>query len=274
MAHLTDKEYQKLASAVADDFVKQQTPLNTSISKLASEMGMNDEQIARLCEATNNVTFNKLFQARGQDKTAADRLIAFDVADTKKILGSLIKSAERTDTREKTASLWEMRELDDETMHQIRSPEAAAPLEKVAFELRPESAPSLEKDLRTLRKAADHTHHEKLAAEMAYNDQLQSLARHFSKLYDVMPFSQFEKSAAALFGKAAESHLNAVRRLRHMPEVTYDIATLTKTAGFVDDTFPELTQFAALMAAANDVTALTRSAATIADGIKRLGSRR
>jgi len=273
MAHLTDTDYQKLANAVADDLIKQRTPLNDSICKLASDMGMNDEQIARLSEATNNVTFNKLFQARGEDKTASDRLIEFDVADTKKILGRLIKHAESGRSSEKTASLWEMRELDDETMHAIRSPEGPA-MEKVAFELRPESRPSTEKDLRTLRKAAEHTHHRKLAAEMDYQDRLVSLAKHFNKLYDVMPFSEFEKTAAAMFGKTAELHLNALRTLRKMPEVTYNIETLTKTAGVIDDTFPEIKQFAALMAAANDVAAISRGAAKISDGIKRLSSAR
>jgi hypothetical protein len=271
MAHITDKDYQKLANAVADDLVSQKRPLNDSICKLAADMGMNDEQIARLCEATNNVTFNKLFQAKGQDKTASDRLIDFDVADTKKILGSMIKKAENSGDFEKAASYWEMRDLDDVDMHAIRAPEADAPLEKTAFVLRPETQPSLEKDLRTLQKAADHTRHQKLAADMAYQDQLLTLSKRFSQLYDVMPFTQFEKSAAVLFGKTAEPHLNAIRKLRRMPEVTYDVGALTKTAGYVEDTFPELKQFAALMAAANDVTALTRSASRITDGIKRLG---
>lgn len=251
MAHLTDKDYGKLANAVADDLVKQGIALNEAITKLASDMGMNDEQVARLCEATNNVTFNKLFQARGQDKTASDRLIDFDVADTKKVLGSLIKKAERGGAMEKEASYYEMRSLDD-GMHALRDSEPAEDtFQKVAFELRPESVPSREKDARTMQKTLDHLRHEKLAADMLYQDKLAELSKQFSRLYDVTPFKDFEKSAAVVFGQAAEPHLNALRRSRKMAEATYNVEVLTKHAGYVDDAAPELTLFAEVMAAAD-----------------------
>jgi hypothetical protein len=257
MAHLTEKDLTKLAGAVADDFVKQGVALNETITKLATDMGMTDEQVARLCEATNNVTFNKLFQAKGQDKTASDRLIDFEVADTKKVLGNLVKQAEGPDTRVKEAAYWEMRSLDD-GMHSLRNPEPNYDAtEKVAFVLRPETLPSKERDDRALRKTADHLRHEKLAAEMAYHDKLVDLGKHFSKLYKGMPFTEFEKSAAVVHGKVAEMHLNSIRALRNLPEVTYDIAKLTKTAGHVDDSGEEMRLFAELLSSADEIRKLS-----------------
>jgi len=251
VAHLADKNFAKLATAVAEDLVKQGIALNDTITKLATQMDMNDEQVARLCEATNNVTFNKLFQARGQDKTASDRLIEFDVADTKKVLNNLIKKADRGGALEKEAAYYEMRPLDD-GMHGLRNPEPAAEsFSKVAFVLRPESLPSKEKDSRTMRKTLDHLRHEKIAAEILYNDKLAELDKQFKRLYDATPFKEFEKSAAVVFGKSAEVHLNTLRRMRKMDDATYAIAVLTKNAGYIDDATPELTLFAELMDAAN-----------------------
>ena len=72
MPILTDREYSKLAAAAAKDLVDSQIPLNDSIDKLASSYDMNDDQLARLCEASNNAAFNALFEARGKQGADVD----------------------------------------------------------------------------------------------------------------------------------------------------------------------------------------------------------
>lgn len=230
MAHVTNNDFSKLAEAVATDLAKNNIPLNESITKLAQKMDLSQEQIRRLCEASNNATFNHMFKQAGTD--SSDRMVEFPVADSDEVLGSIIKAEEDSPEVAKTAA-YEMRPLRDE-MHDVRKPEETS-FSKVAFELRPEGAPSEEIDRRTLVKVHDHIKHEKLAADMAYLDSLQSLRARFRKLYDVTPFEQFEKEAVAVHGVSAVPHLNMLRSNMNKPEVDYNIAVITKTAGYVDD---------------------------------------
>jgi hypothetical protein len=212
MAHITETDYKKMAEAIADDLVQQKIPLNESIRKLASSMEMSQEQVRRLCESANNTTFNKMFQAK--DKTASDRIVEFDVADADHVLADNIKQASADTAPDSLVYLSEYRSLADST-------DDGPELTKVGFELRPESAPSKVVDRRTLRKTLDHLRHEKIASEMIYGDTLQTLKRRFARIYQDVPFSTFEKNAAALHGERAVS--------------TYDFEVLQKNAGYVDD---------------------------------------
>lgn len=257
MAYVTDKDFRKLAEAVTDDLMQRSVPLNESIAKLASEMEMTEEQTRRLCEAANNATFNKMFKARESDKTASDRLIEFDVADYKKVLGHQIKEAEQAVTVEKTASLYEMRALEDERYVDDSM------TTKVAFELRPETVARPEVTVRTARKVAEHLAHEKIAAEMEYYDTLSALKNSFKRIYNNTSFSQFEKAAAVAYGPVAEVHLNELRRSMRLPEVTYNLDVLNKTAGYVDDTTAEMQLFGSLVKTAE-------RAAKIVKGLKKL----
>jgi AraC-like DNA-binding protein len=226
MAHITETDYKKMAEAIADDLVQQKIPLNESIRKLASSMEMSQEQVRRLCESANNTTFNKMFQAK--DKTASDRIVEFDVADADHVLADNIKQASADTAPDSLVYLSEYRSLADST-------DDGPELTKVGFELRPESAPSKVVDRRTLRKTLDHLRHEKIASEMIYGDTLQTLKRRFARIYQDVPFSTFEKNAAALHGERAVSTLNELRRSMRMPAMTYDFEVLQKNAGYVDD---------------------------------------
>src|SRR3990172_3164186 len=118
MRPLKEMQYTKLAEAVATDFVSGDVPLNDSVEKLAIEFDMNQEQIKRLCEATNNTTFNKLFNAK--DKTAEDRIIEFDIADSQKVLKKLGGRFSNT-PKEAALNISELYELPDE-MYAVRHP--------------------------------------------------------------------------------------------------------------------------------------------------------
>jgi len=337
MAYLNQKDISKLAEAVAADLVDNAVPLNESISKLASSMSMNQEQIHRLCEATNNTAFNKLFQKKASDE---DRIVDFDIADPKTILKGKISEIEgdvkkeahaytaysalpdqmhavRTPDMESRAKLasegekvrirvngpeghmaifsthkgyWELpwgttnkgesrRDaaarilldktgkkvsamnldyvglesskgtmyhtfvVDDEKLRRMKLPEGENGIrpriefqdKTAAFELRPESHPSREVDARTVQKVAALLKQQKIACDMAYTDSLIDLRNEFRKLYDVEPFEDFEKKAAALYGSDADEPLNFVRQLMKKPEVNYNHEVLQKHAGYVDD---------------------------------------
>ena len=253
MAYIAENDYKKMAEAISDDLVQQSIPLNDSIRKLASTMDMSQEQIRRLCETSNNTTFNKMFQAK--DKTASDRIIEFDVADADKVLADNIKQASSTNAADDVVYLSEYRSL----LEEDEAPETT----KVAFELRPTAAPSREVDRRTVRKTLDHLRHEKIASELMYGDTLQNLKRRFARIYQDVPFEAFEKNAAALHGERAVPALTELRRSMRMPAVNYNLETLQKNAGFVDDSKLEYSLLA-------DAVTQHEKTATITASIARL----
>ncbi len=91
---LSESVYNKLAMQAAKALVEKDVPLNETLDKLAAEHDMNVEQLKRLCEATNNVTFNEAFAARGK-QGSDDRLVEFKVANAGEILSARV-GAEKT----------------------------------------------------------------------------------------------------------------------------------------------------------------------------------
>ncbi len=236
MGYVTEKDYVKMAEAAADDLMQNQVPLNDSIKKFAKLSSLNHEQVHRLCEATNNAAFNKLFQ--GRDKTAEDRIIEFDVASPKEVLGDSIKEAQ--------AIVAEYDEPDESFLlsdfRSLREPEQVVRA-KVAFdeiEAPPPMTPrEKEAAARTVRKTYDYMKHEKIAQAQLYDDALYNMKARFSRLYQDTSFEDFEKQAVALHGASAVRPLADLRRTMKLPEVTYNIGILQKRAGFVDDSSVE-----------------------------------
>ena len=234
MGTMTETDYHKLSEAVADDLILNKIPLNDSIRKLAAHRELNQEQVSRLCEATNNATFNKLF--KGYDKTAEDRIIDFDIANPKLVLSEAIKEAEYdSDAGSDIILLNEFRSL--------RPPENT--YDKVAAAVEHEvEKPSLRRDQvqRMLQKTHAHLKTEKYAAELMYNDALVTVRNQFRRLYADIPFTEFEKQAAALHQQNSVRPLTDLRKMMRLPPVEYDWDKLTKTAGYVDDS-PGIFQF-------------------------------
>lgn len=121
MAYIKEEDYQKLANAASIDLVDNNIPLNDSVSKLASQFEMNQDQLYRLCEATNNTAFNHIFKKKASE---SERLVDFEVADPKKILGDQIKQASVSDIAEDFVPASELRELPN-LMDYTRRPDVA-----------------------------------------------------------------------------------------------------------------------------------------------------
>jgi len=249
MGYVTEKDYAKMAEAAADDLVQNNIPLNDSITKFMKLSELNHEQVHRLCEATNNTTFNKMFQAKG--KTAADRIVEFDVANPKAILGESIKEA--------SALIAEYDEpAEDFLLSDFRSLREPEPVRAVKVAMADLDAPlpmKREAAQRAVRKTHDYLRHEKIAAEQMYDDALYNVRTRFSRLYKDLDFPDFEKQAVAIHGEAAIAPLTAIRRQMKLPEVHYNIGTLQKQAGFVDDSAIEFKLFSEAVACAEKVAA-------------------
>lgn len=240
MPLLTDKDLQKLASAAAVDLVDNNIPLNTTISKVASEMSLTQEQIKRLCEASNNQTFNRMFTSK--DKTASDRMVEFDVAESDKILGGQIKAASDT-TYDAVSELRELRPLPD-LVNVDDTPvyEKTASVDEQRRDARLEAMLS-EHDTRSLGKVQDYLRHEKIANTTAYRDTLCDLAQDFRRLYNDIPFEEFEKTAVAVWGESGAAVMNDLRETCRKNRIEYNVEGLTKIAGYRDDTHPAFAKF-------------------------------
>ena len=238
MSMLTEKDIHKFAEAVSNDFINSDIPLNDSIRKLAEAREMNDEQIGRVCEAANNITFNKLF--KNHDKTANDRIVEFDVADRRNVLNAMMKSAAVTsDAAFTKTAAYELRPLDDHRYYERRGQEEPVNTVKTAsFELRPPRKTNKHADIRTVEKTIDYLRHEKIGHDMAYFDKVEDLTKNFKRVYNELPFSTFEKNAAALWGSEAEPVLADLRILLKKEAVAYDYGKIAKTAGYIDDSDP------------------------------------
>lgn len=220
MPILTEREFAKLAAAAAKDLVDHQVPLNDSIDKLASSHEMNDEQIARLCEATNNAAFNALFEAKGK-QGSDDRLVEFDVASPKVILGRRVAA-------EKTASVRRAAPAAFDAAYESRPLRVAEPFaEKTASETLPETPRELserqkEANARALLKTLDHLEVEKHAQADAVQVAVANVAHNFRSIYARDGFAAFEKEAMALHPSPRTSALlNSVRQALRMPEATH-----------------------------------------------------
>lgn len=222
MPVLTDTDFQRLAQAAATDLVQNDVPLSDSVDKLASAYGMNDEQLRRLCESTNNATFNAVFEAKG--KTAsADRFVDFEIADASKILRARM-GAEKT-----AATVLEVDAAVDpsEYLPLASTRHQDVPFSKTASELPFDERPTdkVRRDLagrHKLAAAVEHLRIEKVAAEQQYGYALGGLVDQFRKYYNATTFEAFEKEAMAVHGVPADTVLDHLRADLGKPAVSRD----------------------------------------------------
>lgn len=240
MPILTERDYAKLASAAAKDLVDHQIPLNESIDKLAAAHEMNDEQLARLCEASNNAAFNALFEAKG--KTGSDdRMVDFEVAKPKEILQKRVQQEKTANVRRRgivdsTAfdAAWESRPLTAPSREEPAAEKTASVTESLptASQLRRYA----EQDARTLSKAIDHLHTEKISSEMRVTDAIADLTMRFRRIDMADQFTRFEKEAMCLHGAKADELLDQLRKGLRMPEVTRDYSKVAGRVVLSDET--------------------------------------
>lgn len=220
---LSESVYNKLAMQAAKALVEKDVPLNETLDKLAAEHDMNAEQLKRLCEATNNVTFNEAFAARGK-QGSDDRLVEFKVASAAEILSQRVGA-------EKTASVRTVHAPDFDAAWESRPLVTNAPLEKIAHAGDPFlDVPTKPASPLAMRAAYEHLRVEKVAEARKLADAANGVAECFRGMYDREKFAEFEKEAMTLHGALANEVLDHARHELQMPEVTRDFS---KTAGLV-----------------------------------------
>lgn len=88
----TPEMVQKVSVDIVKDFVTNKVPLNDGIAKVASEMNFNPEQVKRVVETCNTVTYLAL------QKTASDRTSEFPLADYNGVMGKLVSPDKKDGT--------------------------------------------------------------------------------------------------------------------------------------------------------------------------------
>ena len=83
MSSFDTTQYSTWATQAMTSYLENNTNLNDSISKIASENGLTPTQIGRVCQEANVSTYQELF------KSAKDKTFNFPVADSKAIVGAL-----------------------------------------------------------------------------------------------------------------------------------------------------------------------------------------
>ncbi|MBC8550369.1 MAG: hypothetical protein H8D23_12060 [Candidatus Brocadiales bacterium] len=86
----TGKDFENMGKAAANEYVSDNKPLNTSITKIAEHYGLNTAQVARVVEQANVETYLKLNNA------SENKYTEFDPANSEKIASSLKFNVEKT----------------------------------------------------------------------------------------------------------------------------------------------------------------------------------
>lgn len=79
------KELEKLGERISKDYVQKRTPLNEGLKKVASELGLNKQEVKRVAESANVNTYLALI------KTAEDKYLKFDLADANLAYEDIVK---------------------------------------------------------------------------------------------------------------------------------------------------------------------------------------
>lgn len=272
MRAILESEYAQLADAAARDLIQHKIPLAESVTKIASDYEMNEEQLRRLCEASNNAAFREFFAEKGKTGSE-DRMVDFDIANSAEILRNGIanlKTASVTAQDEggrEHALLSEYRPLEDYRKVPQPFAKTAADVQVDALFSAESEKLEAQKALRTktaqqkaLAKAAAHLEHEKIAAVGEYIDGLSLLAGHFRKI-SAQPFSEFEKDAMALYGASADVLLDDLRDALKLPSVERNHKLAAHR--IVDDAAPEHVLFTRTLRAAERACDITRTLSTL-----------
>lgn len=205
-----DQDYQKLAQAIVDDFIKEDVPLQESYSKVARDLELNAHEARRLLEATNVNAHLSLFEKMGNDH----RYVEFTTLDPQNV-GEMAfaKTASADRIRGYSAEPVVMDEmayfntLDVNEFYDTRKDE----LEKIAAQV----VPTIEDTERgpyegergwravaTLEKTGSELESLLRQKHLVYEESLEKLANYMRRV-DAIPFDELEKDAMALHDNAA-----------------------------------------------------------------------
>lgn len=275
MPLLTEQNLEKLSSEVVDAFFKNAGTLTDGVVKIAERESLNPEQIKRLVEAVNNMTFQRKFSAaEGTDRMDASQ---FETADPNSALQRLIQAAQ--DLMEEQGGTASMEGGDPCT--------PMGDLEQALPNTRPEQEPfnpaGPEDNYRQsgspkisssvvgmkLRKTAELLNEQQYQHRVNFTECFQKLATQFTRLNGTA-FEAFEKDAFYKWGERAVPYLTMLRGTLRKPAATYDHGAMTKVARVIDSSQPCMRLFAETMQHSENVELADKGLVKIAEYLKNL----
>jgi hypothetical protein len=226
-----DRDYQKIASSIVQDFVVGAIPLADSVVKAAGEMHLNPHETRRLIEATNVNAHLTLFE-----KQADHKYVEFDIVDPTAVLDTLFAAPTpaAVDPGVKTAHLM-FEELPDERWNEVReriekTAAAAVPVMEEVPERNKYAGLNGHYAIQTVNRVKEELENELLIRHIDYNDKI--AAMHQSMKYlDACTYDQLEKDAFALHDENDVTH--PLLRLREMMGIHLEEKTAHDTSAIV-----------------------------------------
>lgn len=292
MPVLREQDFDKMATEVVDRFFTGQAKLADAAAEMAGSHGLNPDQIERLVQAANTMTFLRGMEQRKQEG-AGDLLHEFDPIDARHVIRIVIDGAgahvmpdgeeqghgDEMELPDEMSGM-HMNPAEGEPGHED-SPEVEECEEKCHDKLDPpgvktkkkyepddeadEAAPpSKEARIMRAQKLAGILEDQYRQAEWAYEERFDALASRFKRVYNPMSFEAFEKDAMAEFGdEVGLTILNGLRAARKLPALEKQ-AAFEKTAALQDRHItiesPELHLF-------EELHQIATKAAQLSDGI-------
>lgn len=259
---LTEQQLDKLAHQVVDRFLLEKVALTDGVVETARQEDLNPEQIKRLVESVNNLTFLKKFNGT---PSGQDRVVEFETANPNAAIQRLLEDAKaecNPGAEETKTSAY-----NDLPFTRAGLPEAL-PEEKTAAAPEPRS-PDKSLTILKLRKTAELLDEQKYQARMGLTETLEDLATRFTRVGGAT-FEAFEKDAFYKWGDAAGPHLQLLRQSLRLPMADYDYKAMTKIGRVIDTGTYEMQQLQKLMQYQRDIEQLEHGRQKVAEYLERL----
>jgi hypothetical protein len=268
---LTEQHLDKLANQIVDQFFNEKTALTDGVVQTAQEENLNPEQVKRLVESVNNLTFLKKFSST----QGPDRMVEFETASSNAAIQRMLDTAGDLMKGASIGNDAYSVNTDLSSDLPLTRPDAPEPLEaeKIAStEEPPISQRTITHTILKLRKTAEYLAEQKYQKRVQFTDDFQKLATHFTRARGPA-FEQFEKDAFYQWGDAAGPFLQTLRGSLRMAPAEYDHSTFTKVARVVDTQTPEIRLLRGLLDNHNEIHQIECGQEKIAEYLEKLNAR-
>jgi len=249
MRVLQVSDFEKLARDVVSAYTDNSVPLENSVVKISSDMGLNPDQIQNLVQLSNTLAHLSLFDK----KDDSDKVVDFSPADPDSVMKQVYATSERpnVDLPDDGDAVCDSGDGNGNGQDSASDffgdfPDLMGTLKRQldgvpgvddgvgegvpSMDTRPKHAAAT---LSTMKKVASEINDRKQAAAYDYKEELDKLASSFAHLYGP-DHTKFEKSAMLARGQVASPILSDIRGCLKMPLSVP--AYLEKSASCIVDT--------------------------------------
>lgn len=285
MAQVTDNQLDKIATNIVDRFLTEKVALTEGVVDAAKEENFNPEQIKRLVESVNNMTFLRKFN--NAEEGAEDRMVEFETANPNAAIQRLLDAAKDVMSSVSGMGGGEDGDRGRDSGHDsgcgcgdledalpTSRPDAPPPLDPLeGEEIRTASEPKIRGTvmIMKLRKTAEELKNKAYEKRYEFTEALQKTASHF-RTRSPEDFAAFEKDALYKWGSDAEPYLQTLRGALRMVPVIYNVNALTKVGRVIDSSSPPMRLFSELLRTSQDIDTVQKGIEKTAAWLRELSA--